>query len=352
MKKILLIALFISAIAQSQEKTFEKEVKKISDTITKITQQQKDSLKEKVKEINAALNNNKITLNQADALKKQAATYHATQIEKQVTIQEQKLQELVQQKVDGKIKSSDNFETNIFTIGDKKYKLGVSNTNKKTKKRKKSKRTTSQIVFAMGLNNVLSNNKFESLNNSDYKFWQSHFYEVGFTYKTRLLKKPSKTYFKYGISFLWNNIRPDNNYYHTINGNQTSLTKHAETLTESRLRNVQMTFPMHIEFDFSKNKRYSDGEIVDRTNKSIRFAIGGFFGFKLGTRQYLEYKNSQDIAIKEVQKNSFNTNTVNYGLSALFAYKGFGFYTKYDLNPLFKNTDIRNISMGIRFDLN
>ena len=198
----------------------------------------------------------------------------------------------------------------------------------------------------------LTDNELSSLNNSEYKFWQSHFYELGFTWKTRFSKDPSKLYFKYGLSFLWNNLRAKNNKYHTINGNQTVLNTHVNNLSESRLRHVQMTFPMHLEFDFSKNKKYSDEKIADRTHESFHFGIGGFFGFKLGTRQYLEYKNAEGVKVEEVQKASFNTNVLNYGLSAYVSYKGCGLYAKYDLNPLFKNTSTRNISLGVRFDIN
>lgn len=352
MKRILLLVLFVTTIAQSQEKTFENEVKKISRKIDKITKQQKDSLKQKVKEINLNLESKKITANEAATLKKEAAAYHATQIEKKVSVEEQNLQQLVQDKIDGNIASADeNFEENIFRIGNAKFKLDLSNKDKE-KRRRKHKRTTTQLVFALGVNNVLTDHSFNSLNNSDYKFWQSHFYELGFTWKTRLSKEPSKTYFKYGVSFLWNNLRAENNKYHLLNGDETLLSVNTNNLTESRLRHVQMIFPMHLEFDFSKNKKYSDDKVVDRTHQSIRFGVGGFFGFKLGTRQYLEYKNAQGVTVEEVQKNSFNTNTINYGLSAYFAYRGYGLYAKYDLNPLFKNTDIRNISLGLRFDIN
>ena len=113
-----------------------------------------------------------------------------------------------------------------------------------------------------------------------------------------------------------------------------------------------MTFPMHLEFDLSKNKKYEDNKVVDRTHKAIRFGLGGFFGFKIGTRQYLEYKNAEGVNVEELQKASFNTNTINYGLSAYFAYKSCGLYAKYDLNPLFKNTETRNLSLGLRFDIN
>ena len=352
MKRILILLVLLSTtIVQSQEKHFEKEVSKISKKIDKITQQQKDSLKQKVKEINVKLEESRITQQEADKLKKEAATYHAIQIEQLVSVEEQKLQQLVQDKTDGKIASlpePDGFDVQLFD----KSIIHINSKNKRKEKRRRYKRTTTQFVFALGVNNTLVANSFSSLNNSNYKFWQSHFYELGFTFKTRFSKKPSKTYFKYGVSFLWNNLRAENNKYHVVNGNQTDLVVNPNSLSESRLRHVQMTFPMHLEFDFSKNKKYSDGEVVDRTHKGIRFGVGGFFGFKLGTRQYLEYVNAQGVRVEEVQKNNFNTNTINYGLSAYFAYKGYGLYAKYDLNPLFKNTNVRNISLGLRFDIN
>ncbi|CAM1366039.1 conserved protein of unknown function [Tenacibaculum soleae] len=353
MKRILLLVLFVTTIAQSQEKTFENEVKKISKNIDKITTQQKDSLKIKVKEINLKVDKKELTLDEATALKKSAAVYHARQIENLISEQEHNLQQLVQDKTDGKIASNNDVDyEDTFRIGGTTFKFNLSDDDVKKKRNRKNKRTTTQFVFALGVNNVLTNNKFSSLNDSKYKFWQSHFYELGFTFKTRFSKEPSKTYFKYGVSFLWNNLRAENNQYHVVNGNEIALNEHTNNLIESRLRHVQMTFPMHLEFDFSKNKKYSDEEIVDRTHQSIRFGLGGFFGFNLGTRQYLEYKNVQGINVEEVQKASFNTNTINYGLSACFAYQGYGLYVKYDLNPLFKNTDTRNISLGLRFDIN
>jgi hypothetical protein len=65
----------------------------------------------------------------------------------------------------------------------------------------------------------------------------------------------------------------------------------------------------------------------------------------------LEYRNAAGSRVEELQRGSFNQNIYHYGLSTYFAYRSTGFYVKYDLNPLFKNTEIRNISMGVRFDL-
>ena len=368
MKRILLIlVLLCTTIAQTQEKTFEKEVSKISKRIENITKQQKDSLKAKVIEIDKKLEKGEISKPTAETLKKEVAAYHARRIEKLVGEQERLLQLLVQDKTNGKIASSDEMitdedEDNTFTIGNKIFKLNITegdleerNNRRKERwkeKNKKQRSTTTQFVFAMGVNNVLNNNDLSSLNNSEYKLWQSHFYELGWTWKTRFTKKPSQFYFKYGVSFLWNNLRLEENRIHVKNGNMTEIQTFGNKLSESRLRHVQMNFPVHLEWDFSKNKTYKDGRVRDRTSKSVRLGIGGFVGFKLGTRQYLEYHDTNNVSVEELQFNNFNMNTVNYGVSAYLGYRDTSFYVKYDLNPLFKNTETRNISMGIRLDLN
>lgn len=361
MKRIVLIlVLFCTTIAQIQGQTFEDEVKRISKKIDRITNQQKDSLKMKVKEINLQLEKGTITKTKADELKKQAAVYHAQKIETLVAIQEKKLQQLVQDKVDGKILGEDKYyEESTFSIGSRTFQLRLTDEDyydrqerrKRRWKRRYTRRTTSQFVFAMGANNVLVDNKLSSLDDSPYQFWRSRFYEVGFTWKYRLSREASQAYLKYGFSFLWNNLRPEGNQYHVVNGPQTELQNFQFDLSESRLRHVQMTFPVHFEFDFSKDRTYDDGTFRDYRNRSFRLGLGGFVGFKMGTRQYLEYRNTAGTEVEELQKGSFNQNIYSYGLSAYFAYRSTGLYVKYDLNPLFKDTNTRNISMGIRLDL-
>jgi hypothetical protein len=365
MKRILLIlVLFSTTIAKSQEKTFENEVFKISKRIERITKSQKDSLKTKVILIDKKLETGEITKTTAETLKQEVARYHARRIEKLVGEQELLLQLLVQDKTNGKIASSDDLLTegddNVFTIGNKTFRFNIKEGERKEINRKRKdggrhkgkgqRRTTSQFVFAMGVNNVLEDGQLESLNDSEYKFWQSHFYEVGWTWKSRMNKNPGIFYFKYGVSFLWNNLRLEENRIHVKNGDLTEIETFGNQLSESRLRHVQMNFPVHFEWDLSKNKTYKDGSVKDKTNKSVRIGVGGFLGFKLGTRQYLEYKDVNGVDIKEVQYSNFNMNTINYGISTYLGYRSTSLYVKYDLNPLFKNTQTRNFSLGIRLD--
>lgn len=372
MKRILLLlVVFSTTIAQSQEKFFEKEVIKISKKIEKITKTQKDSLKTKVIAIDKRLQKGEISKETAEILKKEIASYHARRIEKLVSEQELLLQKLVQDKTNGKIASVDDIpvkkeekeyddDDNTFTIGNKTFRLNVREndqnrreTNRRNKWKTKNKRqrsTTTQFVFALGFNNVLTDNNFSSLNDSEYQLGRSRFYELGWTWKTRFSRRPSQFYLKYGASFLWNNLRLEGNRIHVQNGNTTDIQVFVDQLSESRLRHGQMNFPVHLEWDFSRNRTYSDGYVRDRTNRSVRFGVGGFVGFKLGTRQYLEFRDVNNVEIKEVQFDNFNMNRINYGLSSYLGYRDTSLYIKYDLNPLFKNTETRNISIGIRFD--
>lgn len=367
MKKIILfVVLFSTTLANAQKRYFEKEVQKISNRIEQITKEQKDSLKTKVLSIDKQFEKGEITRERADNLKKEAATYHARRIEKLVGQQELLLQQLVQEKTNGKIASVEDTklddDDNVFTIGNKTFKFKVtdndSETNSKNrrqrwkKKNKNQRSTTTQFVFAIGVNNVIQNGELSSLNNSNYDFWRSRFYELGWTWKTRFSKEPSKLYIKYGASLVWNNLRPEGNRIHVINGSNTEFQNYQFPLTESRLRHVQLNFPVHMELDFSKNKVYNDGRVRDRTNKSVRVGLGGYFGFKLGTRQFLEYQDQNNISIEEEQRDNFNMNRFNYGISSYIGYKCASFYMKYDLNPLFQNTTTRNISFGLRLDLN
>jgi hypothetical protein len=366
-KKLIVCSLLFASIAiVSQEKRiFEKEVLKISKSIEQITKNQKDSLKVKIVAIDKQLQNGEITKTIAATLKQENAVYHAAQIEAKVGTQERLLQALVQDKTNGKIGSAkkDTFEEeaiNTFKVGNKVFRFTVNKNeaenaleeSSKGEEEDKNRVTTTQFIFAMGVNNVLQDHRLNSLNDSEYKFWQSHFYELGLSWKTRLTQDASQIYFKYGVSFLWNNLRLDANKFHVKNEEVTAVQSFSENLSESRLRHVQMNFPVHFEWDFSKNKKGRDGFVFDGVNNAVRLGIGGFVGFKLGTRQYLEYRDKEGVAVEEVQSDNFNMNTVNYGLSAYLGYRSTSLYVKYDLNPLFKDTEIRNISMGIRLDLN
>jgi len=370
---IALAACLIASKLSAQE-TFEAKVKAIAEKIESITKEEKKALKVELEEVNKELEAGTISKTQADEKKLQIAETRSKNIETRVAVEQDKLKDLVQQKVDGKIAENNNknkFSITIDFKGDKdkdsiyfdgkNHKITYETSDsiyidlsgmKKSilkKRTKGERRTTSQFVFAAGVNNLVTDG---AVANSDFKYWGSHFYEWGVTGNTRIFKNDNLLHLKYGVSLMYNNLRPTDNRVFVANGNQTSLEAFQYNLKDSRFRNVFMTFPLHLEFDFTKTKD-KDGVKIFKTHKSVRFGIGGYGGFRIKSKQKLCFDvNGNDTSTKE--KGNFNVNDFIYGVSTYIGYKETSLYLKYDLNPLFKNNTIdqNNISLGVRFDFN
>ena len=188
------------------------------------------------------------------------AETRAINIESRVAKEQEELKNLVQEKVDGKIKEHDTLKKRKFELNwdwekDSKRNDIYTLTNGE-------KRTTSQLVFAAGLNNLVTDGKVQD---SDYKFMGSHFYEWGVTYNTRIAKNNNLLHAKYGLSVMYNNLRPTDNRSFVVNGDQTNLEVNAIDLKDSRFRNVYLVAPVHLEFDFSGKKIKEDKTFLKHT---------------------------------------------------------------------------------------
>lgn len=322
------------------QETFESRAKTIAYKIESITKEEKAALKNEVELVNVELEKNQITKEEADEKKTKFAEIRAKNIETRVAEMQMELNTLVQEKVDGKINESDSTRTFIFHFNPKKYR-GFKNGES---------RTTSQFVFAFGINNLVTN---KAVANSDYRYWGSHFYEWGVTWNTRILKNDNLLHAKYGLSFMYNNLRPTENRYFVENGKYTNLEVSATHLDDSRFRNVYIVLPLHLEFDFSGKTQKND-KTVFRTHQSFRFGVGGYIGGNIKSKQILCYEDENGNDVKQKTKGDFNVNDFIYGTSAYIGYKATSLYVKYDLSPLFRNNAIEqnNISLGLRFDFN
>jgi hypothetical protein len=322
------------------QETFEDRAKTIADKIGSVTKQEKANLKIEVEEVNKQLEAGTISQKEADDKKMQLAEVRAKNIESKVAEYQAELKDLVQQKVDGKIKEQDSTRTFTFKWD--------ANKRRKEHKLKGEHRTTSQFVFAAGVNNLVTDSKVAG---SDYRYWGSHFYEWGFTYNTRILKDNNLLHAKYGLSVMYNNLRPTDNRMFVDNGTQTDLETNPVHMNDSRFRNVNLVVPVHLEFDFSGKKTDGDKTIFN-THQGFRLGVGGYAGVNLKSKQII--RSDENGHKREVTKGSFNTNDFIYGVSAYIGFKETSLYLKYDLNPLFKDNAIKqnNISLGVRFDFN
>lgn len=352
------LCFFVSKI--TAQETFEERAKMIAQNIEFITKEEKQALKDQVDDINKQLEMGRLTQEQADKMKIEIATVQAKKIENRVAMEQEKLNVLVQEKVDGKVYSerggtsiviggsNDSIAENKREVRFPSMKVYKGN---KEKQERLSKRTTSQFVFAAGVNNLMTDG---AVAHSDYRYWGSHFYEWGVTWNSRLAKNNNLLHAKYGLSLMYNNLRPSDNRIFVENGKQTNLVTSGIHLKDSRFRTVSLVLPLHLEFDFTPKKVSKDGtKTYFRTHESVRIGIGGFAGANLKSKQILEYDdNGHEYTVRE--KGDFNTNDFVYGLSSYIGYKQTSLYVKYDLNPLFKDNPVKqnNISLGLRFDLN
>lgn len=346
--------------------SFEEMAGAIGNQIEKITKDEKEALKKEVLAIENQLESGTISKEKAAEMKLAAASIRANNIETKVAIEEEKLAQLVRDKVAGKYPDSESAKKKkgnfSIVIGGSSDSLGKNQTEinisslkvfkgQEDLLKRQSKRTTSQFVFAAGLNNVITGN--ENFENSDYRVWGSHFYEWGLTYNSRILKNNNLVHAKYGLSMMYNNLRATDNRVFVANGKQTNLETSAIILNESRFRNVYLVAPIHLEFDFTPKKTDEDGNTYYRTHKSFRLGVGGYGGIRVKSKQILKY-NQNGSDVKNKQKGDFNVSDFNYGLSAYIGHGATSLYVKYDLNPMFKNNtvDQNNISLGVRFDFN
>lgn len=339
----LTLCLLTSFYAQAQETDSQTSVEQLSILKENIVQEEKEALKAEVENINARLQTKAITDSEADALKQEAAEKHALNIENRVAIVDNKIA-LAERNGNSK----DENAGFVITIGTGKDNDNVVYIGAKNKKHKYDRRTTSGLNLAFGLNNVITEG--ESFNKSDFEVGGSRFFEIGWSWKTRVFENSNWLRVKYGMSFQFNGIKPTDNRYYVDTGDQTELQTHPLNLDKSKFRMDNLVLPFHFEFGPSEKIEHKD-YFRYKTHSKIRVGLGGYAGLNLSVRQKLKYEEDGN-KIKQKLKSGYNSNNMIYGLSGYVGWGITSLYAKYDLNTIFTDNpvDQRNISVGLRFD--
>lgn len=338
----LALSLCLFASKATAQESFEERARAIAQKIETINKEEKAALKTEIEAVNEQLEKGSLTKEQADKKKAELAQARATIIENKVNAAKDELNTLVQEKVDGKLKNTD-----------KEYKFRIGwDLNDSLRRKKGEARTTSQLVLAAGFNNLVTDG---AVANSDFGYGRSTFFEWGITHNTRLAKNSNLLHLKYGFSWMYNMLHATDNRYFVDSGDQTVLATYPTHLRrkDTYFKNVYVTVPVHLEFDFTKQKTDKDGNRIFRSHEGFRFGLGGFVGYNTNSKQFLSYE-VDGYRIHERQKGSWNVNDWTYGVSAYVGYGQMSVYCKYDLNPMFKDNviDQNNISLGLRLDLN
>ncbi len=345
---LLLMSLTIQKL-MAQE-TIQKKIEVLTKEREQIKTYEKEALKLEIEKINKRLDKKEITFQEAQNLKSEVAKNRALNIENRVTILDNKIALLERNGTD-KLAVVDSLgtkgEVDIFDIKINNKSLFYVSRDKS--EIKYDIRTKLDFVWAVGLNNVIIEG--QSLDDSPYKIGGSRFFEMGITWRTRVFKHSNAIRLHYGFSFQFNGLKPVDNQYFVMNGNQTELQEFEHELKKSKFRMDNLVFPVHIEFGPS-TKEETEKTVRYYLDKKFRFGIGAYGGFNIGTRQKLKYTIDGN-PIKDKLKRDYNTSDLIYGLSAYIGAGETLLYVKYDLNPVFKNALVEqhNISLGLRFDL-
>lgn len=313
--------------------------------------EEKEALKKEVIAINEQFNNGDINADEAEKLKEEAAEIHALNIENKIAILENSvaLSErggIYKDTIDTNIetdKSNTRLKIQVFDEEDSMIEITTG------KQKKYDKRTRSNLLVAFGLNNAIIEGG--SLNDSPYKIGKSRFFEIGWTWSTRVLNNSNAIRFRYGFAFQFNGLSPTDNRYFVQDGKLTYLETFPVQLTKAKLRMDNIVFPVHLEF--GPSKKIDKGNYFRYSSrKKFKFGIGAYYGFNMRTRQKLKY-NIDGSRQKEKITKSYNTSNIIYGISTYIGLGDFSFCLEYDLNKIFNEPNLQqnNISLGLRFDL-
>jgi hypothetical protein len=342
-----LIAFILSSIATAQE-GYQRQIQQLAQLKEQVTGQEKEALKSEVEAINEQLAKKEISADEAKQLKEAAAEKRALNIADRLAIIENKIALLERNK--GEV-----LETwKEFKFGNDPFGMSIMVNNEPWqifghREPKYDRRTYSDFVFAVGLNNAIIEG--QSRSDSPYKVAGSRFAELGWSWRTRVLTNSNFIRFNYGFSFQFNGLKPKGNEYFDSADGETTLQEFDFDLKKSKFRTDNLVFPLYLEFGPSKKERSTE-RIRYNIDKKFRLGIGGYGGFNLSARQKLKYTRGGET-VKDKLKRGYNTNDFVYGLAGYAGVGGVLVYLKYDLNPIFKEaqTDQRNVSLGLRFDL-
>lgn len=332
------------------EELKKRKIEALEEEKQNIVETEKFELKKQIEAIDKRLGKGEITEEKATALKKEAAKKSAMNIDDKTVIINSQL-ELTKRDV------VYNYQPNTAgyvelgygnAIDDRgSFLLGIKY-KASDKKPKYDKRTYTDMVFAFGFGGTTGG----GVGLGDlYIPGKSGYAELGFTFRTRLLKESNYWRLAYGVSYQQNQFSPRDNKYFVNNNGYTSLEVFPNQIKWNRLVIENIVFPVLLEFGPSKKREYNDHFRYD-TSTSFKAGIGGFAGFNAGAKQWMKYvEDGEDIKVKT--RRDYNVEKFVYGLKGYVGFGNVALFATYELNTVFSNSAYKDHALffGMRVDL-
>ena len=216
----------------------------------------------------------------------------------------------------------------------------------KERKTKYRKGSHHHIKIDFGINNYLENDDFPDVNNALYavKPFGSWYVGLNSIHKTNIA---GPLFVEWGGGFSWYNFKYENTdtkITKTNNGvvfdkDPRDINPIKSKLTASFV-NVSLV-PL-LDFGYSERKhnywRFPDGDIeLDfRRKYGFRIGVGGYAGYRLGSRSKQVYTENGDKE-KDHESSNYFINNIRYGLRVQLGVGRADLFANYDLNELFSD---------------
>lgn len=253
------------------------------------------------------------------------------------TIIEQTFPDTIVPEDESKIETQDVFtwsDTEVKTENENESGIGLS----KYMPFKKKFNTNLKIEFGINSlhqitdapNGILS----PEINTSGSWYW-----DFGLTRRARLGGKDSKVAINYGISFLKNRFKIENDLRLTINADKNPEFVGVPDAKDNPKLNVgYLNIPLSLNFSLSKK---------------TKLELGGYAGYRIHTVQKFHLKTSSET-IHENRHAGYNLNNWIYGATAGLDISGFDLIVRYNFSKLFKdnpNYDFNTFMIGTSVSL-
>jgi len=330
MKKIWILSLLLVNIQAFSQQETDRKLLEIDQQIREIIIQKSEKFRAHLDTINLRLKQGKISPEDAEFQKKETAKHYADDLDYAIYKLSKDLKQVAKGRV--AIDSVVNQDAG-YTV----HRIQLSRKHQHDYTVHKNKRSFSYFYIAFGINNVLSDEDIESLNDSPYGIPNSRFFEVGNDWKANIIHH--RLLLKYGFSMIWNTLKPTGNNYHVVENDTLMIAEYPYRLSRSKLRSVWLKIPVGIEIDLPESGR-----------QHLRLSAGVYGKLRWKSKQKLKYNDGIDD-YKQKIKGDYTMPAVNYGLSAEIGGTTWSIYANYDLNPLFENRDWHLVSLGVKFEL-
>ncbi|REE05804.1 hypothetical protein [Marinoscillum furvescens] len=205
------------------------------------------------------------------------------------------------------------------------------------------KRTSHYFNVDVGLNNWMEDGVFPDAEGKSYgvKPWGSWYLGLNSVNRTWI---SGPLFLDWGLGVNWYNWKLQDADYQVVEGDERiEFVEPVDVDIEGIKSRLQATYanvtlvPM---LDFAKGRRkvknLERGSVNFRTYKKqgIRFGVGGYAGYRLGSNSKYVYKEDGDRQ-KDKDKGSFYLTNLRYGVRVQVGYKGLDLFAMYDLNDTF-----------------